>query len=55
MQFSFQVTMLGSPADTLVIETKYSQVIIFIVFVNALQITIMMALLVIIAEPFYLK
>jgi hypothetical protein len=36
MQFSFQVVMLGSLVDTLVIETKYSQIVIFIEFVNAL-------------------
>lgn len=36
MQFSFQVIMLGSITDTLVIETKYSQIVIFIEFVSAL-------------------
>ena len=36
MQFSFQVIMLGSLADTPVIETKYSQIVIFIELVNAL-------------------
>lgn len=36
MQFSFQLIFLDSIADTLVIETNYSQIVIFIEFVNAL-------------------
>jgi hypothetical protein len=36
MQFSFQVKMLGSWADTLTIETKCSLIVLFIEFVNAL-------------------
>jgi len=36
MQFSFQLIILDSIVDILVIETNYNQIVTFIEFVNAL-------------------